>query len=76
MPVVGNDAREKLKGTVTFDTASMLARNALAVVLLLTDHWDRSILASPFDGSTNVEPTVNYESTSGVSGVSINSAII
>ena len=76
MPVAGNDAREKLKGTVTFDAVAMLARNALAVVLLLTDHCERSILASPFEGSTNVEPAVNYEGSSSVSGVSINSAVV
>ena len=73
VPVVGNDVREKLKGTVTFDAVAMLARNALAVVLLLTDHWDRSILASPFDGSTNVEPTDNYEGKSCNSGTSTDS---
>ena len=55
VPEEGSDEREKLNGTVTFDDVETLACNA--VVLLLTDHCDRSIFASPFDGSTAVEPT-------------------
>ena len=56
VPVEGSDVREKLKGAVKFIAVATLACNALAVVLLRTDHCDRSIFASPLDGSTAVEP--------------------
>ena len=64
VPEEGSDVREKIKGTVPFDAATavaMLACNAAAVALLLIDHCDRSTFASPFDGSTAVEPTATQE---------------